>query len=74
MPEALPKNHSSSNEAGLWFQNRGLFSDHFLKARLPQWKEWEIDLELSTFRKALLSLYVNRQHQWAPSGKKIMDT
>ena len=33
MPEAIPKNHSSSDEAGLWFQNRGLFSDHFLKAR-----------------------------------------
>ena len=39
MPEALPKKHSSSEELGSWFQNRGLFSDHFLKARLPQWKE-----------------------------------
>ena len=33
MPEAIPKNHSPSDEAGLWFQNRGLFSDHFLKAQ-----------------------------------------
>lgn len=57
MPEALPKNHSPSDEAGLWFQNRGLFSDHFLKARLPQWKEWETDEELATFRKELMSLY-----------------
>lgn len=57
MPEALLKNHSPSDEAGLWFQNRGLFSDHFLKARLPQWKEWEIDEELATFRKELMSLY-----------------
>jgi len=57
MPEALPKNHSPSDEVGLWFQNRGLFSDHFLKARLSQWKEWEIDEELATFRKELMSLY-----------------
>jgi len=57
MPEALPKNHGPSDEAGLWFQNRGLFSDHFLKARLPQWKEWETDEELATFRKELMSLY-----------------
>ena len=57
MPEALPKNHSPSDEAGLWFQNRGLFSDHFLKARLPQWKEWETDVGLATFHKELMSLY-----------------
>ena len=40
-----------------WFLNRGLFSDHFLKARLPQWKEWQANGELATFRKQLLSLY-----------------
>jgi len=39
------------------FLNRGLFSDHFLKARLPQWKEWQCDGELSEFRKKLVSLY-----------------
>jgi len=39
------------------FLNRGLFSDHFLKARLPQWKEWQHDGELAIFRKQLLSLY-----------------
>ena len=39
------------------FLNRGLFSDHFLKVRLPQWKEWETDEELATFRKELMSLY-----------------
>ena len=39
------------------FLNRGLFSDHFLKARLPQWKEWQANGELATFRKQLLSLY-----------------
>jgi len=61
MPEALPKNHGSSYEPGLWFQNRGLFSDHFLKARLPEWKEWKIDEELSTFRKSLLSLYESKK-------------
>jgi len=39
------------------FLNRGLFSDHFLKARLPQWKEWQSEGELASFRKQLLSLY-----------------
>src|SRR4030042_143619 len=39
------------------FLNRGLFSDHFLKARLLQWKEWQTNGELTTFRKQLLSLY-----------------
>jgi len=39
------------------FLNRGLFSDHFLKARLPEWKEWQCDTELNEFRKKLVSLY-----------------
>jgi hypothetical protein len=41
MSEDAQKNQSLSDETGLWFENRGLFSDHFLKAQLPQWKEWE---------------------------------
>ncbi len=45
------------DQRGSWFLNRGLFSDHFLKARLPQWKEWQQGEELVTFRKQLLSLY-----------------
>lgn len=61
MPEALPKSQSSSDEPTLWFQNRGLFSDHFLQARLPQWKEWETDEELATFRKELMSLYESKE-------------
>jgi len=61
MPKALPNNYSLSEEPGLWFQNRGLFSDHFLRARLPQWKEWEIDVEISSFRKELLSLYESKK-------------
>ncbi len=61
MAEALTKSPSSPDEAGLWFQNRGLFSDHFLKARLPQWKEWEIDVELPSFRKEFLSLYESKK-------------
>ncbi len=28
----------------MWFQNRGLFSDHFLQARLPAWKEWKMEV------------------------------
>jgi len=51
------KNQALLDQPGSWFLNRGLFSDHFLKARLPQWKEWQGDGELATFRKQLLSLY-----------------
>jgi len=47
----------SSPQPESWFLNRGLFSDHFLKARLPEWKEWQCDSELSEFRKKLVSLY-----------------
>jgi len=56
MPKALPNNYSLSMEPGLWFQNRGLFSNHFLEARLPQWKEWKTGEELPAFRQGLLSL------------------
>jgi hypothetical protein len=41
----------------LGFSNRGLFSDHFLKVRLPQWKEWQEEKELSIFRSNVSSLY-----------------
>ncbi len=51
------KNQALLDQPGSWFLNRGLFSDHFLKARLPQWKEWQTNEELATFRKQLLSLY-----------------
>lgn len=44
--QSLPKPES-------WFLNRGLFSDHFLKAHLPEWKEWQCDTELNEFRKKL---------------------
>jgi hypothetical protein len=45
------------DQPGPWFLNRGLFSDHFLKARLPKGEEWKCDGELATFRKQLSSLY-----------------
>ncbi len=48
-------------QTGIWFQNHGLFSDHFLQARLPEWKEWQADAELATFRKGLLSLYDSKK-------------
>jgi Alw26I/Eco31I/Esp3I family type II restriction m6 adenine DNA methyltransferase len=51
------KNQALLDQPGSWFLNRGLFSDHFLKARLPQWKEWQANGDLATFRKQLLSLY-----------------
>jgi len=61
MPKALPNNYSLSKEPGLWFQNRGLFSNHFLEARLPQGKEWKTGEELPAFRQGLLSLYESRK-------------
>ena len=51
------KKQDLPDQPSSWFLNRGLFSDHFLKARLPQWKEWQTNGELATFRKQLLSLY-----------------
>ena len=51
------KDKGSLDHPGSWFLNRGLFSDHFLKARLPKEEEWKCDGELATFRKQLLSLY-----------------
>ncbi len=48
MPETLLENPGLSGESGLWFQNRGLFSDHFLKVRLPQWKGWKTHEELAS--------------------------
>ena len=49
------------DQPGSWFLNRGLFSDHFLKARLPQWKEWKVDEELANFRRELISLYESKK-------------
>lgn len=45
----------------LAFVNRGLFSDHFLQARLPEWKEWDIDTELVSFHDSLRSLYDSKK-------------
>ena len=39
-----------ARQTGKWFQNRGLFSDHFLQARLPQWNDWKVDTELGPFQ------------------------
>ncbi len=61
MAEDLQENQNSSAKLELWFLNRGLFSDHFLQARLPQWEEWQVGEELSTFRQGLLSLYEQKK-------------
>jgi len=54
--------HVPADEAKQWFENRGLFSDHFLEARLLEWKEWQTNGELSIFRKELLSLYGSKKN------------
>lgn len=51
------KDKGLPDQPSAWFLNRGLFSDHFLKARLPQGKEWQPSEELATFRQQLLFLY-----------------
>jgi len=43
--------------ASYLFQNRGLFSDHFLQERLLEWKEWKVNEDLDHFRSDLLALY-----------------
>src|SRR4030043_1690309 len=53
--ESLPEQPKS------WFRNQGLFSDHYLKARLPQLKAWETGEELAAFRRALVSLYNSKK-------------
>jgi hypothetical protein len=55
------KDKSLPDQSSSWSLNRGLFSDHFLKARLPQWKEWQSDGELATFRKQLSSLHESKK-------------
>jgi hypothetical protein len=50
-----------TDQPGSWFVNRGLFSDHFLQARLPEWKEWKVDAELVPFRESLQSLYDSKK-------------
>lgn len=57
MAEVTHKSSELPDEIAPGFQNLGLFSDHFLKARLPQWKEWQADAEIRAFRKELLLLY-----------------
>jgi type I restriction-modification system DNA methylase subunit len=55
------RTHNLSDRSGSWFLNRGLFSAHFLQARLPEWKEWKVDTELVPFHKSLQSLYDSKK-------------
>jgi len=50
-----------TDQPSSWFVNRGLFSGHFLQARLPEWKEWKVDAELAPFRESLQSLYDSKK-------------
>jgi len=59
--EEIGKKQDQTDQVSKWFQNRGLFSDHFLQARLPEWKEWKIDTELVAFHKSLRSLYDSKK-------------
>ena len=59
--EGIGKKQDHPEQTSKWFQNRGLFSDHFLQARLPEWKEWKVDTELASFQKSLQSLYDSKK-------------
>ena len=61
MAEGPEKSDDLSSQIAPAFQNLGLFSDHFLKARLSQWKEWQAAAEIRAFRKELLSLYESKK-------------
>jgi hypothetical protein len=52
--EKIGRKQDQTDQTNTWFQNRGLFSDHFLQARLPEWKEWKVDEELVPFCKRLV--------------------
>ena len=60
--EELDERQNELTPASNWFQNRGLFSDHFLQERLPDWKAWKVDAELIPFRNGLKSLYEAKKH------------
>ena len=55
--EELDEKQNKLTPASNWFQNRGLFSDHYLKERLPEQEEWKVDSRLAIFRDELLALY-----------------
>ena len=59
--EEMGKKRDQTEQTSTWFQNRGLFSDHFLQARLPEWKEWKVDAELVPFQNSLQSLYDSKK-------------
>jgi len=59
--EEIGRKQGQPDQTSKWFQNRGLFSDHFLQIRLPEWKDWEVDAELGPFRKSLQSLYDSKK-------------
>ncbi|MFC1955265.1 Eco57I restriction-modification methylase domain-containing protein [Chloroflexota bacterium] len=53
----IKSNDSSTVKPQLAFVNRGLFSDHFIQERLPAWKEWGVDAELTPFHTGLKALF-----------------
>jgi len=61
MPQEEIGKKQDKDQTSTWFQDRGLFSDHFLQARLPEWKEWKVDAELVPFHKSLQSLYDSKK-------------
>lgn len=60
MPK-IAEGPKSPVQSELWFQNRSLFSDHFLQARLPQWDEWKADGNLHVFHEKLAALLQSKK-------------
>ena len=55
--ELVDNRENELKPASNWFRNRGLFSDHFIQERLPAWKEWGADAELTPFHTGLKALF-----------------
>src|SRR4030042_1658234 len=55
--DKLDNGQNELKPVGNWFRNRGLFSDHFIQERLPTWKEWGVDAELTPFHTELKTLF-----------------
>jgi len=51
--EEIGKKQDQTDQISTCFQNRGLFSGHFLQTRLPEWKEWKVDAEIGPFCPAI---------------------
>ncbi len=63
MVEEAEQENNLPVEIDLWFQNLGLFSNHFIEVRLPQINEWQVVPELDDFRQNIIERYNSKKMQ-----------